>query len=460
MEKQLPEYFRERTEPLLSNQWAAFAQALNEPAPVSIRFNNRKITSQDHASVLPPAATPVKWCGNAYYLPERPIFTLDPLLHAGAYYVQEAASMFLEQCFKEACKHRELKTVLDLCAAPGGKSTHLAALLSLDSLLVSNEVIRSRANILRENMIKWGLPNTVITNNDPKDFARLPHFFDFIWVDAPCSGEGMFRKDPTAIREWSPASVEHCAARQRRILADCWESLQPGGFLAYSTCTYNKEENEEVVKWLRNHMRAESIPVDTPADWGISPALDESIHAARFFPHRIKGEGFFACLLQKPIDTTSHNNNNRRKNKAVIKVSSDFTSWLQQQQEWHFEQQDTTVYAHPARFAFEIAELRQRMSVLLSGVKMAEIKGKDRIPSIDLALCTAIETRSFETWEVNKSTALHYLHRESLNNTPPSLPKGHVLVCHRGIPLGWVKHLGNRSNNLYPAEWRIRMKID
>lgn len=456
MEKQLPVSFRERTEPLLQGRWSDFALALDQPAPVSLRFNQRKVAPSEQAAALPHLADPVPWCSNAYYLPKRPVFTLDPLLHAGGYYVQEAASMFLEQCVKEASRHRELRTVLDLCAAPGGKSTHLASLLTLDSLLVSNDVIRTRAAILRENTIKWGFPNTVVTNNDPKDFGRLSSFFDLIWVDAPCSGEGMFRKDLTAIREWSPGTVEHCAARQRRILCDCWDSLQAGGFLAYSTCTYNKDENEEVVKWFMATTGAESIPVGVLDDWGASPSLDPAVHAVRFFPHQARGEGFFACLLQKPSDDLGAS---RRRSRFVVKTFPDLLPWLQQGQEWHFEQQATTVYAHPARFAADIAELRQRLSVLLSGVKVADIKGKDKIPSIDLALCTALETQNVATWEVDRDTALRYLHRDSLTNTPFTLPRGHVLVCHQRIPLGWVKHLGNRSNNLYPSEWRIRMEL-
>ena len=233
---QLPEQFVERTQALLGNEYTAFEQALGATTPTSIRVNSKKNFA--------PSNEKVEWCDKAFYLPERPLFTADPLLHAGAYYVQEASSMFLSQAVLQHMQNAE--TVLDLCAAPGGKSTLLRQFLPTDCLLVSNEIVRSRAYVLAENLSKWGHENVFVSNNASEDFVALGAYFDAIVVDAPCSGEGMFRKDKTAIEEWSVANVEMCVKRQREILENIWQCLKPGGTMVYSTCTYNRAENEEI----------------------------------------------------------------------------------------------------------------------------------------------------------------------------------------------------------------------
>jgi 16S rRNA C967 or C1407 C5-methylase (RsmB/RsmF family) len=249
---ELPKSFVERMQGQLGQAYTRFEQALQEPAPVSIRLNRRKLP-------ITPLLNPVPWTDSGHYLPERPLFTLDPRLHAGAYYVQEASSMFLEQALRQTVELSQPLQVLDLCGAPGGKSTHIASLLTEDSLLVANEVIRSRASILAENVTKWGSGNVLVTSNDPRDFGRLPAFFDVMVVDAPCSGEGMFRKDVQAIQEWSEENVKLCAQRQQRILLDVWEALKPGGTFIYSTCTWNEAENECNMAWLAEQENAQSL---------------------------------------------------------------------------------------------------------------------------------------------------------------------------------------------------------
>src|SRR5687768_8055824 len=251
-EDQFPQAFKKREQAHLGNQWDDFVNAHLQPSPISIRLNPHKLSSE---TLLPS----IPWTQYGKYLNDRPSFTLDPTFHGGKYYVQEASSMFLEQAFNQTTETTAPLDILDLCAAPGGKSTHLLSLMNQDSLLVSNEVIQSRAAILSENIQKWGYCNVAVTNNDPKDFQRLAGFFDVVVVDAPCSGEGLFRKDPTASKEWSEDAVALCSKRQQRILNDVWPALKTGGVLIYSTCTYNEMENEENLKMLRERYEPESI---------------------------------------------------------------------------------------------------------------------------------------------------------------------------------------------------------
>ena len=288
----LPIDFITRTRALLGEEFDRLEAALNADVPVSIRINSMKGTP------APKAGAPVAWCESGFYLPERLSFTFDPLFHAGAYYVQEASSMFLEQAIKAYVK--EPVRCLDLCAAPGGKSTHLASLLPDGSLLVSNEVIRSRSYVLAENIAKWGRPDTIVINNDPEEIGEaLPHLFDVIVTDVPCSGEGMFRKDTDSTGEWSVDNVRLCASRGRRIIHDIWNALKPGGILIYSTCTYNTEEDEENIHYIIEELGAEALPIPTQEEWQITGALRFEHPVYRFFPHKTRGEGFFLAALRK-----------------------------------------------------------------------------------------------------------------------------------------------------------------
>ncbi len=268
----------------------------------SIRLNPKKIKSIGNITFPGEViATPVPWNSNGYYLDQRPSFTADPLLHAGAYYVQEASSMFLEEALKQAADLSAPLKLLDLCAAPGGKSTLVQSLISESGLLISNEVIKTRVNILTENMIKWGAPNVIVTNNDPRDFQQLDEYFDVIIVDAPCSGSGLFRKDPAAVTEWSEQSVQLCSLRQQRILSDILPSLKPGGLLIYSTCSYSTAEDEQVADWLieENHLSGVSLTI--PAEWNVVESASPLHNAPgyRFYPDQVRGEGFYIALFRK-----------------------------------------------------------------------------------------------------------------------------------------------------------------
>lgn len=441
----LPEDFILRTKAMLGEEWTAFQSALQEPVPVSIRINPDKM-SEEELFVLFPEATPIPWTSYGYYLPERPLFTLDPYFHAGCYYVQEASSMYLEQIIR---KHIAAPVkALDLCAAPGGKSTHLLSVLPSTSLLVANEVIHSRAHILAENIIKWGNPYVVVTTNDPKEHGRLTHYYDLIVADVPCSGEGMFRKDPASMQEWSLANVRLCAERQRRIIGDVWQALAPGGLLVYSTCTYNKEENEDNIVWIGSELGA--TLVEEPK---------------RFLPHQTKGEGFFIAILRKDgdIDDRSQEPKRTKKQKGNGKqpdVPSSVKTWITGEvDEFSFTEEDGICKAFPSRYAGDYRSLKEQLRVLFSGVYLGEAKGKDMIPQQALAMSAMLREESFPVWEVDKETALRYLRKEAFSQVPASLPKAYILLIYKGKPLGFIKNIGNRANNLYPQEWRIRMNI-
>ena len=263
----------------------------------SVRINpSKNVSSLDIIN----NASQVYWCEHGFYLPLRPSFTFDPQFHAGMYYVQEASSMFLWHVLNQTVTNPTQKKVLDLCAAPGGKTTLLSSFFT-DGLIVSNEVIKSRANILVENVTKWGSENIVVTNNDPSHFKSLENFFDVIVIDAPCSGSGMFRKDKVAISEWSLDNVVLCSHRQQRIVADVLPALKENGVLIYSTCSYSKEENEDMVDWLMTTFELETVCIPFDASWGIVESESEQNRGFgyRFYPDQVEGEGFFIAVLKK-----------------------------------------------------------------------------------------------------------------------------------------------------------------
>jgi len=388
----LPPPFVERTKAILYDEWPQFEQALKLESPVSIRLNPNKPSNALQSLY----AEEVTWASEAYYLTSRPVFTLDPLFHAGCYYVQEASSMFIEHLINKYVD--QPVTALDLCAAPGGKATHLSSILPSGSTLVANETIRQRAGILVENIIKWGNPNTIVTNNEPAQLGGLSQQFDLIVCDMPCSGEGLFRKDHKAIAEWSVENVIFCAERQRRIASDIFPALKPGGLLIYSTCTFNREENESNVEWICNELGATLL--ETPR---------------RFWPHKDKGEGFFIAAIRKKGE--------RKKVKGEAERVKG-----------------------------------ERLRVLFNGMEELKNWRKDAVPPHSLAMSVEFPADEFPLWELDCDNALQYLRRNALRDIPPSIPKGFAVVTYKNHPLGFVKNVGNRANNLYPKEWKIRMQ--
>ena len=308
---QLPEDFIRETRLVMGEERLnRFLEAFNEDAPTSIRLNPLhrgtvpRVSSEADYTGTVPSLQQVPWCPEGYYLPGRPQFTFDPLFHAGCYYVQEAASMFITHVLRQFVE--EPITMLDLCAAPGGKSTAARSILPEGSTLVSNEPIPTRAQILLENITKWGWKDSIVTNNYPRDFRKAKAKFDVILCDVPCSGEGMFRRDPATIDEWSLQNVEKCWRLQREIVADAWECLTPGGLLIYSTCTFNLKENEENVRWMMEELDAEVLAVPTEPAWQITGSLLEGFDAPvyRFIPGITRSEGLFMAVLKKMGDFT------------------------------------------------------------------------------------------------------------------------------------------------------------
>lgn len=455
----LPIEFVSRTRSLLGSEYADFERALEAEPPVSIRLNPRKPVAG-----LFPDTEQVPWCSSGRYLPARPSFTLDPLFHAGAYYVQEASSMFLEQAVRQYAGDSPL-VCLDLCAAPGGKSTHLCSLLPEGSVVVSNEVVRSRANILSENIAKWGYPESIVTNAEPRELGRFTHLFDLILTDVPCSGEGMFRKDPASRAEWSPANVHLCAERQRQILSDIWGALKPGGLLVYSTCTYNTEEDEDAIHYIIEQLGAEPLVIPTDSAWQITGSLRDSLPVYRFFPHKTRGEGFFLAALRKSDDgdiafSPKKTKEKRAKKTAVRPFPRDVESYLTDARRFVpcWTGADGTILRMQSETVARLATLfsQQSVRILSAGIEIGEQKGKDLIPAEPLALSTALNPARFPAVELERDEAIRYLRKESLV-LPETVERGFVLLTYRQQPLGFVKNLGNRSNNLYPAEWKIRI---
>jgi len=375
--------------------------------------------------------------------------------------------MFVERVLREYVK--EPVVMLDLCAAPGGKSTLCRSALPEGSLLVANEVMRNRSQILAENLVKWGHPEVVVTNNDPADFTDLTHLFDVILTDVPCSGEGMFRKDPVAVDEWSLENVDICWRRQRRILTDIWPALKPGGLLIYSTCTFNREEDEDNVAWIARELGAEILPVSIEEDWGITGNLiGKDFPVYRFLPHRAKGEGFFLAVLRKhegECDETpsrklfsSSRMDKKKKGKDAkqsLAIPREAKAWLNGTDAYELTVNGTMVEAFPKSFLDIYSLLKPSLKVLHAGVTLGEIKGKDLIPHHSLAMSTALEEGVFPKAELTYEQAIAYLRKEGLV-LDASVPRGYVLVTYHQVPLGFVKNIGNRANNLYPQEWRIR----
>ena len=459
----LPHPFEHQMQELLGPEdYTAFLAALQEPAPVSIRLNLYKmvadgswpIDSTFDISLL----TRAPWHPNGFYLPKRPVFTLDPYFHAGAYYVQEASSMFLYEALRQTVDFSNPLKILDLCAAPGGKSTLIADLINADSLLVANEVIRPRVGVLRENMEKWGAPNIAVTSAEAEEYASLEDFFDVIVTDAPCSGEGLFRKDPDAIREWSPANVEMCSGRQRRILTGAIAALKPGGVLAYSTCTYNRTENEDNVEWMTQHLDLELLQLEIPSEWGIV----ETDGGYRFYPHRVRGEGFFIAVFRKKEGAMKKQTlpSGFKNIKPLAKnLVPEVTPWLDGDQELRFFQTPSgSVLTLPAALETAYLVLDKFLKNKWFGTALGEFKGKDFIPSHALALSRLVSP-TLPALDLDRDQALRFLKKETFD-LPPDTPRGWTLARFAGLNLGWMKVLPGRMNNYLPPERKIRMSLN
>ncbi|MCJ8208809.1 RNA methyltransferase [Mucilaginibacter sp. RS28] len=417
--------------------------------PTTIRINPNKKVSFSGAQQVP-------WCNEGFYLNERPSFTFDPLFHAGCYYVQEASSMFIDHIIKYIKPNFDDSIkVLDLCAAPGGKSTLLASALAEGDLLVANEIIKTRVPVLSDNLLKWGNANTVVTNNDAKDFARVPGFFDVILVDAPCSGSGMFRKDPDAMNEWSEANVNLCHQRQERILADVYPALKEDGYLIYSTCSYSMEENEQVLDWLCEIFGFETVQIPVDKTWGIVETQSEQ-HKAwgyRFYPDKVQGEGLFAACLIKREDSGNLPSYKRKFEKINTKEIEPLRKYIINANDYHYFKVNDDWLVIPEVHKDSMLTLQQYLYIKKSGVRIGKMAGKELIPDHELALSLIINQQEFLTTELSREQAISYLRRDNVDLQTNY--KGWSLMTYEHHPLGWAKLLPNRINNYYPKEMRI-----
>ena len=438
-----PEAFLERMKALLPEDYNEFMQSLDGVSPTSVRMNSAKKTSKFSGEEN------ISWCAEGKYLQERPSFTFDPVFHAGAYYVQEASSMFLEEVWKHIDLPNQPLKVLDLCAAPGGKSTHLLSLMNDESFLVTNEVIPNRNKILQQNIIKWGRANCIITQNKPEDFAGLMNYFDVVLIDAPCSGEGLFRKDKNAIEEWSEKNIEMCSVRQKDIVKHASGCLKPGGFLVYSTCTYEPVENDENIAYMES-LGLKYHSIDSAKHLGIV----KTKYGLQFYPHRVKGEGFYIAALQK--EGSAPHINPPISNKKPQALSKAFETYLDEPLKFIELKKNDFIFAIPSFMANDFSILEKRLYIRNAGILMGTMKGHDFLPAHDLALSNDIN-KNIAAVELSEEEAIIYLRCE----TPKikSELRGWVLARHQGLNLGWMKLMPGRLNNYFPKDWRILKRV-
>jgi NOL1/NOP2/fmu family ribosome biogenesis protein len=334
--------------------------------------------------------------------------------------------------------------------------------LNENDLLVANEIIKTRVPVLTDNLTRWGATNTIVSNNDPKDFARLRGFFDIILVDAPCSGSGMFRKDPAAMDEWSEANVSLCHQRQERILADVYPALKEDGYLIYSTCSYSVEENEDILDWLCTEFELESVRIPIETDWGIveSRSTQKQAWGYRFYPDKVKGEGLFAACLQKkessgdvpPVKDKEHQ-------KANFKEIDLVKPYINKAEDYFYFKVNDDWLAISRAHKESLAILQRYLYIKKSGVRIGKLMGKDLIPDHELALSLIVNKNRFLQTELTKEQAIQYLRRDNITDLDIQ-EKGWSLMNYEDQALGWAKLLPNRINNYYPKEIRILSRVE
>jgi 16S rRNA C967 or C1407 C5-methylase (RsmB/RsmF family) len=450
--KSWPSDFQLAMQHMLGRETVDFFRALESTPPVSLRWNLAKSERKSPFQSVP-------WCAAGEYIAERPIFTLDPRFHAGAYYVQDASCMLLEAVLKQLPVSQSPVLALDLCAAPGGKSTHLMTLLHPESLLIANEIMPARVQILTENMIKWGADRVMITQNRASDFQRLPFAFDLILVDAPCSGEGLFRKQESAQAEWSLGQVERCARRQHEILTEIWSRLKPGGYLIYSTCTWNRHENEDLIQSLCQQLAFEQIDLAFPEHWQVH--VSDQMPLYRCFPHRIQGEGLSLTVLRKTDEEPSQARlrGRARGERSVrshpVQPPLAVLEWLTHTSAADLYLLGSDIWRWPARQAALLKTVQAELNLRYAGVRLANIKGRDLCPDSALALYPGLNRHSVSVQPLTLTEALKYLNREVLAGQGQNW----VLASYEGLALGWFKATATHLNNYWPKAWKIRQSF-
>lgn len=448
MNRNLPQGFVDMVRGYGSDYADTLLAALQQPATVSVRANTLKGVSPKADARLVP------WCANGFYLTSRPLFVADPAWHQGLYYAQDASSMVYGEVVRRICRRffdgvQGLR-YLDACAAPGGKTGGALEALPPDAFVVANELDRHRANILMENIARQGASNVAVASTDAAKFGALSAAFDIIAVDAPCSGEGMMRKEPEAVSQWSHALIDECVARQRYILDNIWSALNPGGVLIYSTCTFNRQENEDNASYIVSELGGESIDLGLTDYAGVLPGY-------RFTPGFVEGEGLFIAAFRKPDGSAA---STKKKKKRIISPCrpSEFVAGVLDNPVPVVEfSYGDSLWTMPEAHVELVDTLLATTGLAKPGLRVATAKGRDLIPSQELAFAAALKADAFPTLELDYHGAMSYLRGEGLADVPSGLARGHVLAAYEGRPLGFVKNIGRRANNLYPDFLRLRL---
>lgn len=446
----LPEEFVNSMREMLGGEAEKLFSALDTPAEVSIRVNAAK-----PADVF--EGEKIGWSPNGRYLTERPQFTLDPLMHGGAYYVQEASSQFVAHILKD--DNLDGARVLDMCAAPGGKTTVYSSLVGHRGLVVANDINRGRTLALSDNVQRWGMGNVVVTCSEPRYIGDFEEWFDVVAVDAPCSGEGMFRKMEEARTEWSPASVEQCVERQREILAEAWRALRPGGKLIYSTCTFNNREDEGIVGWMLEEFGDELVAaerIETCGEWGIVRSDIGVFQCFHFYPHSARGEGFFAAVARKvATNIKCRTPKGRRKVFAVLqsKDVAEVSRWVSNAKDMSFRGVGDVIYGYNNAVIDDVTHLSESLSVVYSGVALGQIFKGALKPEHSLALYVGRNRNVVPEVEVSLEDAQNYLRKQDID--AKQFNEGINVVTYKGIAIGFIKRIGARCNNMYPKDLRI-----
>lgn len=459
MRKQLPEVFCKRIEGQYPEDYEVLLDAISNEPNVSMRINKVK---REKESILLPFERRVSWCDDGYYLSERPNYTLEPLFHGGAIYPQESSSMYIQHVLKQIeSEMPQEPSVLDLCASPGGKSIVVSSWLNGRGYLVSNEVVRQRAWILRENIAKWGGVNNVVTNLMPDDLCKKTGLnVDLMLVDAPCSGEGMFRKDDVAIKEWTPVRAQECADRQREILEQAWPMLKVGGYMIYSTCTFNPAENEENIEWLLENYDAEVVKVGYDENWGITAKEHEGM---AFLPHKVDGEGLFVCLIKKTGGRVAKAPKTKISPKKYT-LPAELEKVVPDKEAYLIKDNQIVALPMEKRVAKEMAMVAMLGDALWCGIPVGQVLKNNIVLADELPLSQGFNKAALSSIEVDRQGALEFLHGDTPAIDVSNQATGRVVVLYEGVALGFVNVIANgssvRMNNCYPKEWRIRMNIN
>lgn len=421
--------------------------ASSEPS-VSIRVNASK------GARIPDGVRLVPWDDNAFYLSERPLFAADPAWHQGMYYVQDASSMAVAVIARYIANtyfdEVEALYYLDACAAPGGKTIAAIDALGPGAFVVANEADSRRASVLAENLCKHGSIDTAVLHGQAQRLGSLREAFHIISVDAPCSGEGMMRKEPEAVAQWTPALVESCAHMQRDIVSSLWPALKPGGVMLYSTCTFNRHENDEVVEYMCRKLGAERIAIDSSA----FPGAIAGENGLRFLPGLVDGEGLFVAALRKPGIIPSEEINKTRLPKAHPDIERFAHRAIADMDDKTIFGENIVRKCHTPL----ISRLMQVKGIMSIGLQPGVLKGRDIAPTHALAMSTALRSDFLPTTELHYHRALAYLRGESLTDIDSDIPTGFIAPSWNGRPLGIAKNIGRRANNLYPDAWRLRLQ--